>query len=113
MTVPDDFARFLQAEGKSVAEINPGSEERALRPEVALKAIALLAGTDVAILGGDVLSEVSGKLEYTHENWYREPLLGESAPAFVDRSRSVARHFIDRLLCRGKTNLRVILVYTE
>jgi hypothetical protein len=37
MTVPDDFSRFLHSEGKSLAEINPGSEEQALKPEAALQ----------------------------------------------------------------------------
>jgi hypothetical protein len=110
MTVPEDFSRILRSEGKPLARINPGSEEQALKPAAAVKALDLLAGTDVAILGGDVLSESLGKLKYTFENWYCERLLGESAPAFANRSRSVARQFVDKLIRRDEKNLRIVLV---
>jgi len=113
MTAPEDFSRFLQAEGKPLAEINPGSWEQALKPAAALKALEFLRGTDVAILGGDVLNDSSEELEYTYENWYRERLLGESQSAFADRSRSVAREFVDKVIRRGEKNLRIVLVYTK
>jgi len=113
MTVPEDFSRILHSEGKPLAQINPGSEEQALKPAAVLKALELLADTDVAILGGDVLSESSGKLKYIQENWYCERLLGESAAAFANRSRSVARQFVDKLIRRGEKNLRIVLVHTE
>ena len=104
MTVPENFSLFLHSEGKPLAEINPGSWVQALE---------FLAGTEVAILGGDVLSESSGKLEYTRENWYCERLPEESTPAFANRSRLVARQFIDKLIRRGQKNLRIVLVYTQ
>jgi hypothetical protein len=113
MTVPKEFSLFLHSEGRPLAEINPGSDERALKAAAALRAIELLAGTDIAILGGDVLSESSGKLKYTYENWYCERLPAESAEAFADQSRSVARAFIDKLNTRDEKDLRVVLVYTE
>src|SRR6266508_2570448 len=113
MTVPEDFSRILHSEGKPLAQINPGSQELALKPAAALKALGLLARTEVAILGGDVLSESSGKLEYTHENWYCERLLGETATAFAHRSRAVAHRFVDELIRQGEKNLWIVLVYTD
>jgi hypothetical protein len=104
---------FLHSEGKPLADINPGSKEQALKPAAALQGLELLAGSDVAILGGDVLSESSGKLEYIYENWFCERLPGESGPVFADRSRSVARQSIEKLISRGEKNLRIVLVYTE
>jgi hypothetical protein len=113
MTVPENFSLFLHSEGKPLAKINPGSEEQALKPAAALQALELLADTDVAILGGDVLSERSAKLEYTHENWYCKRLPEESALAFANRSRSVARQFIDKLIGQGQENLRIVVVYKQ
>jgi Immunity protein 40 len=113
MTVPKDFSLFLHSEGKPLAEINPGSEEQALKPVAALQALELLAGSDVAILGGDVLSESSGKLAYTYKNCYCERLPGENASVFADRSRSVARQFVGRLIRGDVKNLRIVLVHTE
>ncbi len=52
MTVPKDFSLFLHSEGRPLAEIDLGSEEQALKPAAALQALELLAGDDVAILGG-------------------------------------------------------------
>jgi hypothetical protein len=113
MTVPKEFSLFLHSEGRPLAEINPGSEEHALKPAAALKALDLLADTDIPILGGDVLNESLGKLRYTYENWYCERLPGESTRAFANRSRLVARQFIGKLDMRDEKNLLVVLVYTD
>jgi hypothetical protein len=113
MSVPQKFSLLLHSEGRPLAEINPGSEELALKPAAALRAIELLAGTDVAILGGDVVSEASGKLRYTYQNWYCERLPAESVEAFADRSHSVARQFIDKLNTRDEKDLLIVLVYRD
>lgn len=94
-------------------EIDPGSDQVALKLPDALKALDLLAGSQVAVLGGDVLTDSSGKLTYSYENWYCDQLPGENPLTFVDRSQSVAREFISKLLKRAQENLFIVLVYSE
>lgn len=113
MLIPSTFTDFLLSNGRSLAEINEGSDEIALRPPKALEAILLLAGSQVAVLGGDVLSDASGKLSYTHENWYCEHTQGESPLAFVKRSHQVAKEFIAKLIERNGNDNYVVLVYSE
>lgn len=113
MLIPDLFTRFVSTVGRNLSEINPGSDEVALETSDAIKALDLLAGSQVAILGGDVLSDSSGKLSYVYENWYCERLLGESPLDFVQRSQAVAREFIENLARRGNSNLFIVLVCSE
>ena len=113
MLTPEIFVHFVSCEGRKLSEINSGSDEVALKPSVAIRALELLAGSQVAILGGDVLSDSSGKLAYVYENWYCEQLPGESPFAFVRRSHSVAHEFITRLVERNNPNLFVVLVHSE
>src|SRR2546421_552561 len=113
MLIPKAFADFLRSEGRPLSEINPGSRETGLRPESALRAIELLSGSQVAVLGGDVLKDESGKLSYTYANWYCERRPNEDPLGFSDRSRSTAREYISRLLRRSDENLYVVLVVSE
>jgi len=96
-----------------MAEINSGSNEMALKLSDAIKAVDLLLDSQVAVLGGDVLTDSSGKLSYTYENWYCKQLSGENPLGFCRRSQIVAREFIDKLIKRGDETLFVVLVYSE
>ena len=107
------FLRFVSSEGRKLSEINPGSDEVALVPSKAIDALNLLKGSQVAVLGGDVLSDSSGRLAYIYENWYCEQLPGESPLAFALRSQSIALDFIARLVKRNDPNLFVVLVHSE
>lgn len=113
MPIPSIFTDHLLSKGRPLVEINQGSDEVALTPSNALEAIDLLAGSQVAILGGDVLSDASGKLSYTYENWYCEQSQGENLMAFVKRSHEVANEFIAKLIGRSYNNVYVVLVYSE
>jgi len=113
MITPEIFVRFISSEGRKLSEINPGSDEVALVPSKAMEALKLLEGSQVAVLGGDVLSDSSGKLVYNYENWYCEQLPGESPLDFVQRSQSVAYDFIAGLVRRNDPNLFIVLVNSE
>jgi len=113
MLTPKLFTEFLSSEGRSLSEINPGSNEVALAPSNALRAIDLLSGSQVAILGGDLLSDKSGKLAYSYENWYCDKKPSENPIGFVNRSQAIAREFIGKLMERDDNNIYVVLVYSE
>ncbi|MBC8036704.1 MAG: hypothetical protein H7X89_05760 [Rhizobiales bacterium] len=113
MLIPKTFTEFLLSEGRPLAEINPGSDEYALKPLVALKALDLLSGSQVAVLGGDVLKDEIGKLTYTYENWYCERLPKEDPLHYVNRSQMVAREFINALVRKNNETLYVVLGFSE
>ena len=113
MITPRAFIDFLSSAGRPLTEINHCSGEVALTPDNALKAIALLSGSQVAILGGDVLSGISGKLTYTCEDWFCEQKPGENPLEFVRRSQSDANEFVGELIARNDEHLYVVLVFSE
>ncbi len=104
------YLNFISEKGRPILEINPGSEERALKVDDALQAIELLHNTQSAILGGDILSDDSGKLAYTYENWYCEKLDNESQTDYVNRSYNIARNYINEVIQRAGGNRYVVIV---
>jgi hypothetical protein len=112
MSILPKLEDFLHSSGRPLTEINDRSEEIALIPSDALYAIHLLYGSQIAILGGDVLSDTSGKLQYTLENWHCEQMSGENPMTFTRRSHDVAKDFITKLMKRGDNNVYVVLVYS-
>ena len=113
MLTPPVFIEFLLSEGRSLAELNQGGNEVALPLSKALRAIDFLSGSQVAILGGDILSDASGKLAYTYENWYCNQMPGEHPFDFVNRSQVIAREFISKIGERDCEKLYVVFVYSE
>src|SRR5438132_13775506 len=113
MLTPKKFLDFVDSHGRSLHEINPGSPEKALSVDSALKAIDLLSDNQIAILGGDVLADSGGELSYTYENWHCDQMPGESPLDFVSRSQAAAREFISSLIKRGTRNLFIVLVHSE
>lgn len=113
MPTPAAFTEFLVTRGRPLAEINEGSDEVALTPRDALTAVAKLSGSDTAILGGDVLSDASGRLAYTYENWYCNRTPGDNAIEYVLRSHAIARDFISKLADKADPHTYVVLVYAE
>lgn len=90
----------LLKNGRPVSEINPGSNQVALRPNEALRALELLKNGQTAVLGGDVFSEdgqgglshayVLWGSKYCYLNWCCDPTATESAAAYSERSIKVA-----------------------
>lgn len=106
------FLRFITVAGRKLSEINPGSDEVALKPFMAIEALDLLSGTNIAVLGGDVLSDASGRLAYTYDNWYCNQLLNENCMEFAQRSHTVAREYINNIKKRNNPNIFIVLVYS-
>ena len=98
------YLNFLREKGYPLSEINPGSDEIALVVDDALCALDLLNGTQIAILGGDILSEKeNGSLiyayqlwgsEYHYLNWYCDKDDNESPEEYAKRSSTVAMESI-------------------
>ena len=113
MLIPSKYLEFLKDNGTPMSSINPGSDEYALSPPDALKAICLLEKSHVAICGGDVLEEKSGKLEYSYENWYCDQKNGENPLDYVVRSRKESTEFINKLAAQKNPYAYVVLVHSE
>jgi hypothetical protein len=104
------YIYFLKDHGRPLTEINPGSDELALELEDALEAIKFLENTNLAILGGDILSDISGKLIYTYENWYCEKMVHEAHSDYCNRSYMIAKNYISNLIKKNSKKLYVVLV---
>jgi hypothetical protein len=85
----------------------------AWRPEDAAQVLDLLRPTDIAVLGGDVYSKRSGRLEPSYENWYTEREPQELPSAFATRSQSIAREYLANMIERGLAGCWVTLVLSE
>lgn len=92
MLIPNRYSEILSKSGRSLQEI--GAAGVALTRQYALDAVASLKGSQVAILGGDVLRVVDGKLRYTRDNWYIQRLSGEDIWAYISRSHEKAEAYI-------------------
>ena len=100
------YLNFIREKGRLLSEINPGSDEIALTVNDALHALDLLNGSQIAVLGGDIISEdENGELIYAYQfwgdgyeyhclNWYCEKTDDESQEDYVKRSYVVARESI-------------------
>jgi hypothetical protein len=99
-----EFMSIIQQKGISLSGINPGSNGFALTVEDSLYIVELLKGSHYAILGGDILSEKSGKLiyafqfwgrEYHYLNWYCNKQSNETNMDYVQRSHQKAKEGIN------------------
>lgn len=100
------YLNFIREKGRLLSEINPGSDEIALTVPDALHALDLLNGSQIAVLGGDILSEKeNGKLIYAYQfwgdgqeyhclNWYCSRIDNESQEDYVRRSHRIAKESI-------------------
>lgn len=96
---------FIASQGLSIAEINPGSKEMALRVDNALEAIELLKDSQMPILGGDIITSNAGRLiyayqlwgsEYHYLDWYCEKSNNETNISYCIRSYEVAKEAISK-----------------
>jgi len=96
-----NYSKFIREKGRSLSEINPGSNEIALTVSDAFQALDILKNNQIVILGGDILSEDgNGGLlyayqlwgeEYIYLNWYCDKADDESESDYIKRSCEVAR----------------------
>jgi hypothetical protein len=92
MLIPESYIEVLNTKGRSLQDI--GVNEVALQRPAALEAVRALEGSQVAILGGDVLRVFNNRPEYTGDNWYSEQQDPESLADFLKRSRDTAEQYI-------------------
>jgi hypothetical protein len=97
------YLNFLKEKGRPLSEINPGSDEIALTVNDALQALELLIDSQMAVLGGDILSEENNGLiyayqlwgeEYQYLNWYCDKNDNESTEDYLQRSYMSAKEGI-------------------
>jgi len=105
-----NYMNFLKERGRSLSEINPGSDEVALNIDDALQAIEFLKESQLPILGGDILSDESGKLVYTYENWYCEKQEKENHNEYCLRSYSISKNYLTSLLKKNYKNHYAVIV---
>lgn len=120
-----DIKNFIKEHGLSLNEINPGSNEYALKTNDAIKAVELLQGSRIAILGGDILSIVSGKLNYVYQNWggeyhylnwHCDKLSHETQDEYANKSYKIALDSISRankIAEQLNVNCFIVLVLQE
>jgi hypothetical protein len=106
------FLHFITVAGRQLSEINLGSDEVASKPFMEIEALDLLSGTNIAVLGGDVLSDASGRLAYTYNNLYCNQLLNENCVEFARRSHAIARDSTNNIEKRNDPNIFIVLVYS-
>ena len=70
MTLPNEYVQILRDSGLSLDALNPGSQEIALDRDAALKALRSLSGSEIPVLGGDVLKKEGVTLQYAYANWH-------------------------------------------
>ena len=107
------YYNYLKSHGRSLEEINPGSNEFALSIGDSLNAIEILRAASISIKGGDVLTEREGKLAYVYQilgdkyhylNWYCEKKEAESEMGYVMSSYLKSREAIEHANMVTQTN---------
>lgn len=100
------YLNFIKEKGRPLSDINPGSNEFALTVDEALHALKLLAKSQIAVLGGDILSpKEHGKLIYAYQlwgngeeyhflNWCCNKKENEDFDDYVKRSHLIAKESI-------------------
>jgi hypothetical protein len=107
----DKFLHFITVVGRKLSEINPGSDEVALKPFMAIEALDLVSGTNIAVLGGDVLSDASGRLACTYDNFYCNQLLNVNCMEFARRSHAIARESINKIEKKETTQIYLLFSF--
>lgn len=108
-----EYANFIQKKGRSMSEINPGSNEWALKIDDALEAIELLKDTAIVILGGDVIFEEKGKLSFGSESWHVDKKKNENQQEFTTRSHEESKKYVYNIKNWAVGNVYVVIAIRE
>jgi Immunity protein 40 len=92
--IPEQYRRVEKKKGRALTEI--GTAGVAFTREGILEALDCLKGSQVAVLGGDVLEVVSGKPRYTSDSWYVNREAEEDLTAYLERSITEAEQYVRR-----------------
>lgn len=103
-----EYESLLKERGTPRTDTEGG--EIALKKSDALQALALLADTDIGVLGGDVYElESDGYFRPTYDNWYYNK--DESAPSlFAEKSRQIAQEYLSKYKEQEGLDIRYVLV---
>lgn len=104
------YSEFAGARGKSLSGINPGSDEFAFSRSDAIELIDLLMKNSVAIVGGDVMKYLDGRLEYVYANWFCSRKELESHAEYVNRSGLLALKYVSDFVAIGGYEPQFVLV---
>ena len=92
MLVPESYREIEKAKGRSLREI--GSAGVAFTRADILEVFKSLKGTQVGVLGGDVLRIVGQKLRYTNDNWHVKKKPGENIADYLARSVAESERYV-------------------
>ncbi len=92
--LPTRCSDLIKKYGVSLSQWNPGSEEVALNKEAALKVLEALEGSNIAVVGGDVVRIAQGRLKYVYAQWSCKRNAGEHAEEFAKRSQRAAHEYV-------------------
>lgn len=106
MNTLDAYWSFVKERGRCLSEMNPGSDEFALTIDDSLQLLNLLLENDIAILGGEVVTETKkGSLKYAYHHWGAkyvyldwccDDIENETKDEYVKRSNKCAQQAILR-----------------
>jgi hypothetical protein len=101
-----EYYNFIEENGISLSTLNHASKERALEVKGALIALDLLYQAQIAISGGDILTDNKDKLGYAYHVWgdqyvyldwsIDEMKRGETREEYVKRSYDLAEKSIQQ-----------------
>ncbi len=94
MLIPEPYRRLEKEKGCALTEI--GVAGVAFTREDILEALACLKGSQVAVLGGDVLKIGNGNLRYTYDSWYANRGSEEDLTSYFERTIAEAERYIQR-----------------
>jgi Immunity protein 40 len=96
MTLPSEYIQILRDSGLSLEALNPGSQEIALDRDAALKALLSLSGSEIPVLGGDVLKKEGVTLQYAYANWHCSRQVSEPQDGYAKRSQQQAIDYVSK-----------------
>jgi hypothetical protein len=89
-----------------------GVSEDAWTKEAAQAIVRHLAGTNIVILGGDVVRRVGTDLEYAHANWHYDPV-GDDKIADAEESHSITLDYLRQFPDPQDGSVLYVLVFQD
>jgi hypothetical protein len=94
MLIPESYRRLEKERGRALTEIGAAGVAFARRD--ILEALACLKGSQIAVLGGEVLKVFNRKPGYTYDSWYANRGPAEDLGAYLERSIAAAEQYVRR-----------------
>jgi hypothetical protein len=94
MLIPDAYLRLEKKKGCSLSDI--GFTDVAFMRKDILEALESLKGSQVAVLGGEAMEIVNGKIQHQHtyDNWSANKRPEEDIMDYIERSMAEAERYI-------------------